>query len=157
MNRNAPAATGGRWTAIRRTFRSYFQTWKLRLPRSLGPGVGTLTCGGWYIRWCTGERHGRPYLDFYAAHRMTNHRHHRVFADGRLGHLPAESDLLLLPAGASPSEEERIRGRARRRNGRIAELVRRKFESRAGTSGKDGPLDRPPRDDAHRPGTTVLG
>lgn len=114
--------------AIRRTFRRYFWRWRLRLPRSLGSGVGTIVGGGgWHIQWRTGFLRGRPYLDFYAAHRMTNDRHHRIFDDGRFGHLPAKYDWTLVPMGAEAEERAQIQDRHDRHNRRIAALARAKF------------------------------
>lgn len=126
-----PRAARTTWGPIRRTFRSYFRNWKLSLPRSLASGVGTVTGSGWHIQWRTGVLRGQPFVDFYAEHRMTNDRHHRIFTNGRLGHLPARFEWILLPAGATPEEEEQIQVRYYRRNGRIAGIVRAKFEPRA--------------------------
>ena len=115
------------WREVRRAFQLYFQAWELALPSSLAAKGGVITGRGWQIHWRTSSLRGRSYLDFYASHRMTNERHHRIWQDGRLGDLPAALEFLCFPDGCTPAQEKVIRDRYAHRNGRIGHLIKAKF------------------------------
>ena len=67
---------------IEKAFADYFRNWDICLP----PGASTLKQpgqirkAGWFISYVFGDN----YLDFFANHRMTNPRHERIHADGRI-------------------------------------------------------------------------
>jgi len=116
------------WKLIRREFRAHFSHWNLSLPRSLSRGRGVITGGGgWHIRWRTRTVRGRAHLDFYATHRMTNDRHCRIRQDGTVMGLPAASNWILYPMGASENDRAKLDRRRARRNERIRHLLMEKF------------------------------
>ena len=115
------------WTITRRTFRAYFRACKLSLPRSLSRGHGVISGCGWHIVWTTRTLRGRAYLDFYAKHRMTNDRHHRIRQDGNIVELPTAWSSVLFPLDYTAVDKNNIERRWARRNDRIHRLVHAKF------------------------------
>ncbi len=115
------------WGAIREAFAEYFAPWSIRLPRSLAAGKGHLDTRGWSIDWLLGSRRGKPYLDFSAAHRMTNPRHHRIHASGDVVWLPAERDMFVFASGSTEAETAAKQAWYYRQNARVATLLRKKF------------------------------
>jgi hypothetical protein len=95
---------------IERFFNDYFATWRITLPAEAiaQRSSGHLFERGWHIGFIWGKEDGEEYLEFLAQHSLTNDRHHRVFASGRVEDLPAPSDMFVIPAGASEAESERI-------------------------------------------------
>lgn len=102
---------------LRKAFADYFAAWNIQLPGDRD--AGDIEASGWLIQYAFGSDAIGEYLDFYAAHRMTNDRHERLRPDGSCEGLPALCTMMFLPAN------ERERPAAERdfqeRNRRIAE------------------------------------
>lgn len=71
-------------------FEEMFQSWSIRLPEGAVERrePGRIQKAGWLIMYCFGCDGSREYMDYYAAHRMTNDRHERLFDDGDSEGLP---------------------------------------------------------------------
>jgi|GEM_PF-1865459 hypothetical protein len=126
-------ATAATWGTIRKAFAEYFAVWGIELPSSLSEGKGSIHQGGWSIDWLVGVRRGNPYLDFSALHRMTNPRHHRIHASGKVIWLPAERDVFLFESGSTEVATAAKRARYDRQNARVSALLRRKFVTEEAT------------------------
>ena len=89
-------------------FARTFATWHIALPEEdlRQRRAGFLAEAGWLIQYCFGSDDSGEYLDFYAAHRMTDDSHTRVYEDGRVVALPALIGMRVM--GATPQEEERL-------------------------------------------------
>jgi hypothetical protein len=76
---------------IERMFNEYFANWDIRLPKEAlaNRRRGKLQQRGWMIWYLFDEDEQGEYLDFYAAHRMTNDLHERIYEDGSQKLLPA--------------------------------------------------------------------
>ena len=87
---------------IAKTFAQYFQHWNIQLPlediETRRPGK--ILQQGWVIEYLFGSTEREEFLDFYAVHRMTNDRHVRIFASGRIEGLEAMQDSFGYPADA---------------------------------------------------------
>ncbi|MCY3801057.1 MAG: hypothetical protein OXG46_05730 [Chloroflexi bacterium] len=92
---------------IEATFAEYFSNWDIRLPTDATADrqPGKIWKSGWSIRYVFGE----DYLDFYAVHRMTNPRHHRIHSDGRLEWLEAPRDMYGYPGDADESTKQQAK------------------------------------------------
>ena len=92
---------------IERIFAEMFDIWDIRLPPDAVTlkQPGRIKKAGWFISWVFGE----DYLDYYAEHRMTNPRHARIYADGRIEGLEAPLDGIVIPAGADEAAERKAR------------------------------------------------
>jgi hypothetical protein len=92
---------------LERDFAARFAHWEITLP----PGTverragGRIVHQGWAIWYLVGEDERGVYLDYYAAHRMTNDRHHRLREDGTDEDLPTIQSMRLV----SPDPEEDAR------------------------------------------------
>ena len=97
--------------AIATAFARSFAHWQLTLPeRNLDlREPGTIHDRGWLIQYRFGRDADGEYLDYYAAHRMTNDSHVRLHADGRRTRLEAYADCFVVdpdPARADLAREE---------------------------------------------------
>lgn len=114
----------GTTTEISKKFAEYFANWKIELP----PGAeaagdrGTIFKAGWTINYLFGTE-GEKYLEFYATHRMTNDRRHRIYESGRLESPDAIQEMYIYDPKFPGSEEEAKR-RYMERNQRVAEELR---------------------------------
>lgn len=90
-------------------FNEYFSNWEITLPDDAEThmGQGQIVKRGWTIKFLFGENDQGKFLDFYAAHRMTNDSHVRIRTDGSTEGLPALPDGLIVKAGEDPAEAER--------------------------------------------------
>ncbi len=72
-------------------FNKYFKRWEISLPNDIESRSqhGQIVDQGWTIKFLFGEDCQGKYLDFYAAHRMTNDRHVRIRSNGSEKTLPA--------------------------------------------------------------------
>lgn len=81
------------------SFNAYFENFDVRIGAD-DVVVGsrkTIRKDGWAITFrIDADDAGRPSLEFYATHRMTNDRHVAIAADGQLLHLDAISEILIL-------------------------------------------------------------
>ena len=75
-------------------FNQGFERWGITLPPDAEQRCsrGTIVSQGWTIKYCFGEDQDGKYLDYYAAHRMTNDTHTRIRANGDAESLPAYPD-----------------------------------------------------------------
>jgi hypothetical protein len=94
-------------------FNSYFETWAISLPpESVHKGLpGAIFQRGWGIQCCFGADARGRYMDFYAANRLTNDRHVRIYESGNVESLPAISDFLHENWQAEYEEIMQIRAR----------------------------------------------
>lgn len=111
-------------TEISKRFAEYFANWNIELP----PGAekagdrGTIFKAGWTINYLFGSD-GEKYLEFYATHRMTNDRRHRIYESGRMDDLDAIQEMYMYDSKVPGSEEEAKR-RYMEHNQRVAEELR---------------------------------
>ena len=107
--------------AIERSFARTFDNWGITLPPDATSlrRPGKIVQAGWIIRYVFGE----DYLDYYAAHRMTNPRHVRIHSDGRRESLEAPREMYVVSRGADESARKQAKEDFRAYNRRVhAEL-----------------------------------
>jgi hypothetical protein len=65
-------------------FAKYFSHRHIVLPAQdvENRAAGVIRQAGWTIRYHFGALDGREYVEFFAGHRMTNHRLERIYEDG---------------------------------------------------------------------------
>lgn len=106
---------------IEEHFADYFRNWDIHLPEgwvfSLESGV--IRKAGWLIRFLVGEDSRGYYLEFYAAHRMTNDRHLRIYDSGAVEGLDAIWDMCGWDPKV-PGAKERARDEYLEHNSRVA-------------------------------------
>lgn len=70
---------------IKRAFDEAFGRWGIVLPEDdlQGRRQGSIAKGGWSINYRFGAEGGVEYLEYFAAHRMTNDTLNRIYEDGR--------------------------------------------------------------------------
>lgn len=75
-------------------FNKRFEHWGITLPPDAEQRcpIGTIVSRGWTIKYRFGGDQDGKYLDYYAAHRMTNDTHLRIRANGDTDSLPAYPD-----------------------------------------------------------------
>lgn len=75
-----------------------FTHWKISLPEEdlKNRRSGHIQNAGWLIQYCFGKDETGEYMDYYAAHRMTDDSHVRIYDDGRVETLPAISSMFLI-------------------------------------------------------------
>ena len=80
------------------TFAKRFSHWKIRIPEDKlkNRQGGYIQEGGWLIQYCFGKDENGDYMDYYAAHRMTDDSHVRIYEDGTEKALPSLSSICLL-------------------------------------------------------------
>jgi hypothetical protein len=108
--------------AIERYFREYFRHWAITLPsRDVGlRAAGHIFERGWHIGYVWGVEDGDEYLEVLAQHRMTDDRHFRVFASGRIEDLPAPGgSYYCAPPDATDAEKRAEEREYLERNRRI--------------------------------------
>ena len=61
-------------------FNKHFERWGIALPPDAEQRCprGTIVSRGWTVKYCFGKDQDGKFLDYYAAHRMTNDRHSRI-------------------------------------------------------------------------------
>ena len=91
-------------------FASNFQHWDIRLPSDDVEARlrGKLHQAGWTIWYLFGTEGDSEYLDYYAAHRMTNDRHVRIYSSGKTESLETPRDFSAFPADADEATCQRI-------------------------------------------------
>ena len=77
-------------------FNKHFERWGITLPPDAEQQCprGTIVSRVWTVKYCFGKDRDGKFLDYYAAHRMTNDRHLRIRANGDVEGLPAYPDAL---------------------------------------------------------------
>jgi hypothetical protein len=107
-------------------FNETFAHWDIRLPPEdvAARRAGRIAHAGWMIWYCFGSDDKGEYLDYYAAHRMTNDRHERLYADGSNQFLPTLEGMR--PASPHPLEDAALADAQRRRNRDVLALLEEK-------------------------------
>ena len=113
---------------VRGIFANSFRFWDITLSRSAVEErqPGTIRKDRWHIQYLFGSGDYTWYMDYYARHPMTSDRHVRIWASGDVKWLPALMDSIWYPANSTEEQREKIRQMFRRRNARVAEMLRRK-------------------------------
>lgn len=76
-------------------FNKSFSHWQIALPNDIESRTrqGQIVKEGWTIKFLLGEDCHGKFLDYYAAHRMTNDRHVRIRSDGTIEVLAALMEM----------------------------------------------------------------
>ena len=104
-------------------FAERFSHWGIEIPEEhvVSRRAGHFSEAGWLIQYCFGKDESGEYLDYYAAHRMTDDRHERIYADGRTKDLPALSTFRL--CSPDPVEDARLKRKYDESNRRVTEML----------------------------------
>lgn len=111
---------------IDKQFANHFSHWGIILPsedvRERQPG--RIVAAGWAIWYLFGEDEHGEYLDYYAAHRMTNDRHVRIRVDGSEERLPTVSTMQI--TSRDPEENARLAREHLLENRRVERMLEEK-------------------------------
>lgn len=109
--------------SIADAFNKRFAHWKIKLPEeNLKNGQsGYIQQAGRLIQYCFGEDENGEYMDYYAAHRMTDDSHLRIYADGREKALPTLNGRVLY--SEDPVEAKRLEEEHDARNREVVEML----------------------------------
>ena len=105
---DAPTQVQDAQRRIAEAFNYYFDTFPIRIAvEDIVVGTRrTLRRDGWAITYRVDEdADGRPTLEFYATHRMTNDRHVAISADGQLEHRDSIREMLIFDPKTPGSQE----------------------------------------------------
>lgn len=107
-------------------FAKRFRHWDITIPPENleSRTAGHLSKGGWLIQFCFGIDDGGNYLDYYAAHRMTDDQHIRLYSDGKSLELEALHGMYA--TSDDHQESERSKERYVESNRRIAKALAEK-------------------------------
>ena len=107
-------------------FANRFAHWDIFLPEEdiNSKRRGHIQKAGWLIQYCFGKDETGEYLDYYAAHRMTDDSHVRIYADGTKKSLPALCRWHL--TSEDPEEAKRLENEFYKRNQEISEMLSKK-------------------------------
>lgn len=108
------------------TFAERFAYWKITLPEK---DIETRSSGyiqeaGWLIQYCFVKDETGEYLDYYAAHRMTDDSHVRIYEDGRKENLPSLFSIRLI--SKDPVKDKQLEDEYYEHNRRVVELLAEK-------------------------------
>lgn len=105
------------------TFAKHFTHWRIKLPEEdiKNRKNGYIQNAGWLIQYCFGEDENGEYLDYYAAHRMTDDSHVRIYEDGKVEHLPALSSFRLV--SEDPLEDKKLDDEYKEKNSKVAKML----------------------------------
>ena len=111
-------------------FNRYFANWEIELPAEAVANRqgGKIMQAGWIIWYVFGEDESGEYLDFLAAHRMTNDRHERIYADGRTEALETQREMRRV--SSDPEEDARLKEEYYEHNRRVGRELDDKFQRR---------------------------
>ncbi|HHT19465.1 MAG: hypothetical protein ACOX08_09225 [Methanobacterium sp.] len=111
---------------IAETFNSRFDHWGIVLPEEdmQNRSGGYIQNAGWLIQYCFGNDDHGEYLDYYAAHRMTDDEHVRIYEDGQVKNLPALRSMRLV--SKDPVEDKRLEDEYYQENQQIAKMLAEK-------------------------------
>jgi hypothetical protein len=109
-------------TKMEEHFNAAFAHWDIRLPAEdvAARRRGKIVEAGWAIWYLFGSDEHGDYLDYYASHRMTNDRHVRIHADGRVESLPALSDMMISGPG---DDKAKVEAEFYASNNRVAKML----------------------------------
>jgi hypothetical protein len=114
-------------TLLRTMFEEDIRPWGITLPDGMDDLLrGKFFKAGWSIRYMTGHDEQGPFLDYFAAHRMTNDRHVRLRPDGTRENLPTMREAYTYRQGASRREIEAAKAEYYAFNRIVGELLRKK-------------------------------
>lgn len=113
-------------TKIEAYFRDYFKHWNFQLPSEdvRNRRRGKIVEAGWVVWYLFGTDSKGDYLDFYAAHRMTNDRHVRVYEDGSEELLPTIRTGVRVTG--DPEEDARLKAEFYEDNRQVAKILEEK-------------------------------
>lgn len=108
---------------IAETFNQRFSHWEITLPEEdfKERCSGHVQKAGWLIQYCFGKDDEGEYLDYYAAHRMTDDSHIRIRFDGSQEALPALHSWLFL--SDDPVEAKRLEDEHDRHNSEVVNML----------------------------------
>jgi len=108
---------------IANTFNRHFGHWVITLPEEdvKNRCSGYIQKGGWLIQYYFGKDGKGEYLDYYAAHRMTDDSHVRIRSDGSEETLPALSSWFLL--SEDPVEAKRLEDEYDKHNSEVVKML----------------------------------
>jgi hypothetical protein len=111
---------------IEEIFAKRFKNWNITLPKEKLKNCedGFIHEAGWLIQYCFGKNENGKYLDYYAAHRMTDDTHRRIYEDGNVESLPALASMHL--TSEDPDEAKRLEDDYFERNRIIANNLAKK-------------------------------
>jgi len=135
-------------TLIEERFAEYFANWEIRLPAGAVQleDPGRIDHAGWTIRYIFGSDAEGRYLEFYAAHRMTNDRRMRLYSSGETKSLEALETMYGYDPKV-PGEARRAERENRRRNTRVTkELEAHELYPEGDINAYLATHDVPPRD-----------
>ena len=100
-----------------------FPIWKIRIPEENIKNrlSGYIQDSGWLIQYCFGKDENGEYMDYYAAHRMTDDSHIRIYEDGTEKVLPALSSIYLL--SDDPVEAKRLKDEYEEHNSNVTKML----------------------------------
>ena len=103
-----------------------FSHWAIQLPPQdvAQRQRGRINHEGWAIWYLFGADEHGEYLDYYAAHRMTDDRHVRIYASGEREELPTIQSFR--PCSDDPVEDQRLADELFVKNQRVAALLESK-------------------------------
>lgn len=107
-------------------FSQDFSNWAIRLPQEdvAQRRRGRINSEGWAIWYLFGIDDRGEYLDYYAAHRMTDDRHVRIYSGGEREDLPTIQSFRV--CSDDPAEDERLDAKFVAENQRVAALLEAK-------------------------------
>jgi hypothetical protein len=107
-------------------FAEQFAHWGLTLPAAdvAARRRGEIAAKGWSVQYRFGQDERGEYLDYYAAHRMTDDSHVRIRESGECEYLPAIGSMYL--SSPDPVEAERRRAEHVQANRKVADLLAQK-------------------------------
>lgn len=111
---------------IEEAFNKRFNPWNITLPEEniKNRQNGYIQEFGWLIQYCFGEDDKGEYMDYYAAHRMTDDSHVRIYEDGEEEQLPALEGWFL--TSEDPEEAKRLEVEHNERNRKVLEMLAEK-------------------------------
>lgn len=111
---------------IEELFNNRFNHWNITLPEGniIERHSGYIQEAGWLIQYCFGKDEVGEYLDYYAAHRMTNDSHIRIYSDGRKKKLPALNSMRLV--SKDPIEDKRLEEEYNEHNRKVVKILTNK-------------------------------
>ena len=103
-----------------------FSHWAIQLPPQdvAQRQRGRINHEGWAIWYLFGADEHGEYLDYYAAHRMTDDRHVRIYASGEREELPTIQSFR--PCSDDPVDDQRLADELFVKNQRVAALLESK-------------------------------
>jgi len=108
---------------IQDTFSKHFTHWHITLPEEniRKKESGYIQKAGWLIQFCFGKDEKGEYLDYYAAHRMTDDCHVRIYENGEVINLPALVSFRRI--SQDPEEDKKLEEEYFRHNQEIARML----------------------------------